>query len=75
MPKKSPFAIHKDLLGICDEPKSIKRLRFGDLLIETQSSLQTKSFLFEKTFLDSPVAISPHKTPNSPRCVISNLTC
>ncbi|GFX81463.1 uncharacterized protein TNCV_143131 [Trichonephila clavipes] len=40
------------------EPKSVKRLRSGDLLIETISALQTKSFL------NSPVAISPHKTLN-----------
>ncbi|GFW59765.1 uncharacterized protein TNCV_4718561 [Trichonephila clavipes] len=67
MSKKSPFAIHKALLGIGGEPKFIKRLRSGDLLIETQSSLQTKSFLLAKTFLDSPVTISPHKTLNSSR--------
>ncbi|GFX82192.1 putative RNA-directed DNA polymerase from transposon BS [Trichonephila clavipes] len=68
---KSPFAIHKALLGIGGEPKSIKRLRPGDLLIETISDLQTKSFLLAKTFLNSPVTVSPHKTLNSSRGVIS----
>ncbi|GFX01535.1 hypothetical protein TNCV_3970381 [Trichonephila clavipes] len=43
--KKSPFAIHKALIGIGGESKSVKRLRSGDLLIETQSALQTKPFL------------------------------
>ncbi|GFT64911.1 putative RNA-directed DNA polymerase from transposon BS [Trichonephila clavipes] len=68
---KSPFAIHKAILGIGGEPKSIKRLRSGDLLIETISDLQTKSFLLAKTFLNSPVNVSPHKTLNSCRGVIS----
>ncbi|GFV20846.1 putative RNA-directed DNA polymerase from transposon BS [Trichonephila clavipes] len=71
MSNKSPFAIHKAILGIGGEPKSIKRLRSGDLLIETISDLQTKSFLLAKTFLNSPVNISPHKTLNSRRGVIS----
>ncbi|GFV06229.1 putative RNA-directed DNA polymerase from transposon BS [Trichonephila clavipes] len=71
MSNKSPFAIHKALLGIGGEPKSIKRLRSGDLLIETISGLQTKSFLLAKTFLNSPVNVSPHKTLNSCRGVIS----
>ncbi|GFV86638.1 RNA-directed DNA polymerase from mobile element jockey [Trichonephila clavipes] len=71
MSKKSPFAIHKALIGIGGEPKSVKRLRSGDLLIETNSALQTKSFLLAKSFLDSPITISPHKTLNSCRGVIS----
>ncbi|GFW51841.1 uncharacterized protein TNCV_1187731 [Trichonephila clavipes] len=71
MSKKSPFAIHKALIGIGGKPKSVKRLRSGDLLIETSSALQTKSFLLAKSFLDSPITISPHKTLNSCRGVIS----
>ncbi|GFT83383.1 uncharacterized protein TNCV_4051191 [Trichonephila clavipes] len=53
------------------EPKSVKRLRSGDLLLETNSALQTKSFLLAKTFLDSPVNIIPHKSLNTSRGVIS----
>ncbi|GFW11401.1 putative RNA-directed DNA polymerase from transposon BS [Trichonephila clavipes] len=71
MSKVSPFAIQKALIGIGGEPKFVKRLRSGDLLIETNSALQTKSFLFAKSFLNSPVTISPHKTLNSCRGVIS----
>ncbi|GFY11801.1 uncharacterized protein TNCV_1529931 [Trichonephila clavipes] len=71
MSKKSPFSIHKALIGIGGEPKSVKRLRSGDLLIETSSALQTKSFLLAKSFLDSPITINPHKTLNSCRGVIS----
>ncbi|GFU32585.1 putative RNA-directed DNA polymerase from transposon X-element [Trichonephila clavipes] len=53
------------------EPKSVKRLRSGDLLIETLSAVQTKSFLQAKIFLNSPVNIYPHKTLNSCRGIIS----
>ncbi|GBO20587.1 hypothetical protein AVEN_75192-1, partial [Araneus ventricosus] len=68
---KSPFLIDKALKSIGGELKSVKRLRSGDLLIETVSSLQTKSFLLAKTFLDLPVSITPHKTLNTCRGVIS----
>ncbi|GFX75101.1 uncharacterized protein TNCV_3170291 [Trichonephila clavipes] len=71
MSSKSSFAIQKALVGIGGEPKSVKRLRSGDLLIETPSAIQTKSFLQAKTFLNSPVNICPHKTLNSCRGVIS----
>ncbi|GFW90024.1 putative RNA-directed DNA polymerase from transposon BS [Trichonephila clavipes] len=68
---KSPFAVHTAIIGIGGEPISIKRLRSGDLLIETNSAIQTKSFLLAKSFLDSPVNISPHKSLNTSRGVIS----
>ncbi|GFT99055.1 uncharacterized protein TNCV_3794301 [Trichonephila clavipes] len=68
---KSPFAVQKAVIGIGGEPKSVKRLRSGDLLIETTSALQTKSFLLAKLFLNNPVTVSPHKSLNSCRGVIS----
>ncbi|GFV00643.1 uncharacterized protein TNCV_4752801 [Trichonephila clavipes] len=71
MGKKSSFLIQKALVGIGGEPKSVKRLRSGDLLIETNSALQTKSFLLAKSFLDCPVSVVPHKSLNSCRSVIS----
>ncbi|GFT57200.1 RNA-directed DNA polymerase from mobile element jockey [Trichonephila clavipes] len=71
MSQKSPFAIQKALIAIGGEPKSVKRLRSGNLLIETMSALQTNSFLLAKTFLNSPVSISPHKSLNTYRGVIS----
>ncbi|GFX06665.1 putative RNA-directed DNA polymerase from transposon BS [Trichonephila clavipes] len=71
MSVQSPFTIHKALKGIGGEPKSVKRLRSGDLLVETSSSTQTKSFLLAKTFINSPVNIIPHKSLNTSRGVIS----
>ncbi|GFV21163.1 RNA-directed DNA polymerase from mobile element jockey [Trichonephila clavipes] len=69
--KVSPFAVQKALIGIGGEPKSVKRLRSGDLFVETNSALQTESFLLAKSFLNSPVTISPHKTLNSCCGIIS----
>ncbi|GFX68940.1 uncharacterized protein TNCV_682991 [Trichonephila clavipes] len=68
---KSPFAVHKALIRIGGEPTSVKRLRSGDLLIETNSAIQRKSFLLAKTFLNSPLIVTPHKFLNSCRGVIS----
>ncbi|GFW04147.1 hypothetical protein TNCV_2669121 [Trichonephila clavipes] len=50
MMKRLPFAILKALVGIGGEPKSVKRLRSGDLLIEISSALQTKSFFSSQIF-------------------------
>ncbi|GFT70293.1 uncharacterized protein TNCV_2657701 [Trichonephila clavipes] len=71
MSLKLPFAIHKALKEIGGEPKSVKRLRSGDLLVETSSSTQTESFRLAKTFLDSPMNISPQKSLNTFRGIIS----
>ncbi|GFW10273.1 putative RNA-directed DNA polymerase from transposon BS [Trichonephila clavipes] len=71
MSLKSPFAIHKALKGIGGKPESVKRLRSGDLLVETLSSTQTKAFLLAKTFLDSPVNIISYKSLSTSRGVIS----
>ncbi|GFY21426.1 uncharacterized protein TNCV_1165741 [Trichonephila clavipes] len=71
MGKKSPFLIQKALVGIGNEPKSVKRLRSGDLLIEKNSALQTRCFLLAKSFLDCPVSVVPHNSLNTCRGVIS----
>ncbi|GFW89347.1 RNA-directed DNA polymerase from mobile element jockey [Trichonephila clavipes] len=68
--RKSPFAIQKALKGIGEDSKSVKKLRFRDLLIETVSALQTKYFLLAKIFLDCPLIATPHKSLNSYRCAI-----
>ncbi|GFV45238.1 putative RNA-directed DNA polymerase from transposon X-element [Trichonephila clavipes] len=71
MSKKLPFAIHKALIGIGGELRSVKRLRSGDLLIETSSALQMNSLLLSTSFLDSPLTIIPYKSLNTSRGVIS----
>ncbi|GFX27449.1 uncharacterized protein TNCV_35461 [Trichonephila clavipes] len=71
MSRKSPFAIQKALKGVGGDPKSVKKLHSGDLLIETVSALQSKSFLLARTFIDSTLTVTPHKSLNSCRGVIS----
>ncbi|GBN89332.1 hypothetical protein AVEN_63608-1 [Araneus ventricosus] len=70
--KLSPFAIEKGLAGIGGSPKSVKKLRSGDLLLETNSAVQTKSFLLAKSFLNNPVTVTLHRTLNSCLGVISD---
>ncbi|GFU59584.1 putative RNA-directed DNA polymerase from transposon BS [Trichonephila clavipes] len=70
MSKKSPFAIQKALKGIGGDPKSVQKLRSGDLLFETASAVQSKSFLMAKTFLDSTLTVTPHKSLNCSQGVI-----
>ncbi|GFX01437.1 uncharacterized protein TNCV_1864111 [Trichonephila clavipes] len=72
-PERSCFRALMDPMLLCPGgyPKSVKCLRSGDLLIETLTALQTKYFLLAKTFLNSPILISPLKSLNSCRGVIS----
>ncbi|GBN13177.1 hypothetical protein AVEN_9883-1 [Araneus ventricosus] len=67
----SPFAVEKALKGIGGSPKSVKKLKSGDLLIETTSAIQTKSFLIAKSILNKPLSVTIHRTLNSCRGVIS----
>ncbi|GFU46501.1 putative RNA-directed DNA polymerase from transposon X-element [Trichonephila clavipes] len=63
--KIGPCAIkthHHQTIG---EPKSVKKLKSGDLLLKTNSAVQSKSYLSAKTFLDSPLLVTPHKYLNS----------
>ncbi|GFX20597.1 uncharacterized protein TNCV_4269291 [Trichonephila clavipes] len=41
--KKSPFVIQKAPKGIGGDPKSDRKLRSGDLLVETESAVESKS--------------------------------
>ncbi|GFW17472.1 putative RNA-directed DNA polymerase from transposon BS [Trichonephila clavipes] len=69
-PQLSPCAIFKPLQGI-GEPKSVKKMHSGDLLIGTTSTIQSKSYLSAKTFLVSFLLVTPLKSLNSSRGVIS----
>ncbi|KAG1663708.1 RNA-directed DNA polymerase from mobile element jockey [Nymphon striatum] len=69
--KLSPFAVYKTIISIAgDEPKSVKRLISGDILIETNSKLQTDRLLKSKVFFNMPVTISPHGSLNYSKGVI-----
>ncbi|GFX80870.1 uncharacterized protein TNCV_2766351 [Trichonephila clavipes] len=70
MSKKSPFAIFKVLQAI-GEPKSVKKMRSGDLFVETKLAIQSKSYLSAIHFLDSTLTVTPHRSLNFSRGVIS----
>ncbi|XP_035204671.1 uncharacterized protein LOC118179614 [Stegodyphus dumicola] len=71
--KMSPFVINKYIQGIAGEPKFMKRLRSGDLLIETISPIQAVTFLGITRLGNLDVSASAHKTLNHCRGVISQL--
>ena len=68
--KLSPFAINKGIEGVVGTPKSIKRLRSGDLLIEVSRSTQANNLLKTKVLVDVPVKVTPHRSLNSSKGVI-----
>jgi hypothetical protein len=66
----SPFIVEKTILGLVGKPKSVKKLRSGDLLIECERKAQTENVLKIKTFHDIPVTCSAHSTLNTSKGVI-----
>ncbi|KAG1678704.1 hypothetical protein GQR58_013245 [Nymphon striatum] len=69
--KLSPFAIYKTIISITGvEPKSVKRLISGDILVETALKNHTDKLLKTKVFFEIPVTISPHHSLNYSKGVI-----
>ncbi|KAG1671734.1 RNA-directed DNA polymerase from mobile element jockey [Nymphon striatum] len=69
--KLSPFAVYKTIISITGgEPKSVKKLISGDILIETKTKLQTDRLLKSKDFFNIPVTVSPHGSLNYSKGVI-----
>ncbi|XP_035216654.1 uncharacterized protein LOC118190073 [Stegodyphus dumicola] len=69
----SPFLINKHLLSSVGELKNIKRLRYGDLLIETVSGKQSNSLLKPTKLGQANVEVKPHITLNSSRGVVYHI--
>ena len=66
----STFAIQKEIEGLVGEPKNIKRLRSGDLLIEVDRETFSTKLLAIKHIAGIPVKVSPHRTLNTAKGVI-----
>ncbi|XP_076345796.1 uncharacterized protein LOC143244639 isoform X1 [Tachypleus tridentatus] len=66
----SPFFIQKGLEGLVGSPKSVKKLRSGDILVETSTSQHSELLLNSKAIGDIPIEVTPHTTLNSSRGVI-----
>ncbi|KFM61876.1 hypothetical protein X975_23945, partial [Stegodyphus mimosarum] len=69
----SPFVINKYIHSCIGEPRNIKRLRSGDLLIDTISATQSASLLQVTKLGQANVTVTSHKTLNVCRGVISEV--
>ena len=68
--KNSPFAIQKGLEGLAGEPKSVKKLRSGSLLIECATESHSKNLLKSKLLCNISINVTPHTTLNSSKGVV-----
>ena len=66
----SPFVVHKTIMSIAGEPKSIKNLRSGDLLIQCAKESHEKNLLQMKTFCGLKCSITPHSSLNTSKGII-----
>ena len=66
----SPFAIEKSIQAIAGHPKSINRLKSGDLLLEVEKKAHITNLLKTKNLFDLKVKISLHGSLNTSKVVI-----
>ena len=66
----SPFLIHKTIMSMAGELKSIKNLRSGDLLIQCAKEPHEKSLLKMKTFCGLKCSVTPHKSLNTSKGIV-----
>ena len=59
-----PCVIEKALHGIAGVPKTKKKLRSGDLLVECVNKIHADNLLRTKMFFDLPVTVSLHSSLN-----------
>ncbi|GBN65753.1 hypothetical protein AVEN_24892-1 [Araneus ventricosus] len=68
----SPFLVEEAISGSVGVVKSIRKLRSGDLLIEVSSRKQANQIMKLKALSKIPVSVSPHRSLNFSKGVISN---
>ena len=66
----SPFVIFKTIKSIAGEPKSIKNLKSGDLLVECERESHIKNLLKTTTFFDIKCQVKLHNTLNSSKGIV-----
>ncbi|GBN35915.1 hypothetical protein AVEN_131895-1 [Araneus ventricosus] len=67
----SPILIHKSIISIAGEVKSIKKLSNGNILIEVLNSKQAEHLMKLEKIGNIKVTVSPHHTLNHSKGVIS----
>ena len=58
----SPFLIHKTIMSVPGEPKSIKTPRSGDLLIHCAKEPHEKNLIKMKKICDLKCIVTPHSS-------------
>ena len=66
----SPFIIEKQIFSILGTPKSVKKTKDGNLLIEVFSKQQSENLLKHKSFFGKPVHIYAHSSLNQSKGII-----
>ena len=66
----SPFLVHKTIMSLTGEPKSIKTLRSGDLLIQCAKESHEKTLLHMKTFCNLKCSVTPHSSLNTSKGIV-----
>ena len=66
----SPFVVHKIIMGIAGEPKSIKNLRSGDLLIQCAKEAHERNLLKLKEFGGLKCKVSLHNSLNTSKGIV-----
>ena len=66
----SPFVIGKSIQSIAGHPKSIKRLKSGDHLLDVEKNAHVTALLATKKLFELKVKISLHNTLNTSKGVI-----
>ena len=67
----SLFVVHKTIMSNAGEPKSLKNLRSGDLLIQCAKESHEKSLLQIKTFSGLKCSVTPHSSLNASKDIIA----
>ena len=64
------FSIQKGIESLAGEPKSIKRLRSGDLLIEVPRGSHSTNLQKATELVGKPIKVTQHRTLNTSKGVI-----
>ena len=68
--KSSPFLIHKTIMSVAGEPKTIKTLRSGDLLKQCAKESREKNLIKMKKFCDLKCTVTPHSSLNVSKGIV-----
>ncbi|GBL80542.1 hypothetical protein AVEN_225239-1 [Araneus ventricosus] len=68
----SPFLIQKHIYAFAGNVQSLKKMKSGDLLVESSSLQQSEQLLSVTKFVDIPITVSAHASLNYTRGVMSS---